>query len=365
MTRTTKIIVSLILAIFVLLIIVNSNRNTNSDVIKVGAIIPMTGPNAVYGEQLKFGMQFALSELDKKHTISIRFEDSAGDAKTGVSAFNKLLTENTDVFTSSFSRVSVPLKELAKQNNKPLVMTIVSAMSAVSTSTPSIVRIFHNADTIVSTHIKTIQSKGFKKIGIIYTNDEFGTSVNDSFKKKLSELNILVVSESFASQDNDFRTQIQKIKALNVDAVVFVTIPPTSLQSFIKQAIELGINKPLIDGAGVLPGAGAIKLIGSSTENIYTFATQFDLNISGQQLTKALKENDLDVTYAAAFGYDIVKYILQVNQISQSQGISFNDAMLRVQSFDGIQGQYDLQNPEIQPTLIPVQVKNGKFEEVK
>lgn len=333
--------------------------------VTVGAILPMTGPNAAYGEQIKAGMDYALVELDPNHTITLKIEDSEGQAKTGVAAFNKLLIDDTDVFVSSFSRVSVPVKDLAIQHDKPLIMTLVSAMSVISKDNPSIVRIFHNAETTAAAHVKTVVAKDFKKVGIVYLNDEYGVSVTESMKKMLADKNVEVVTEVYAPEQTDYRTQIQKIKTYNVDAVIFVTIPPATLLTFVKQTKELGLNLPLIDAAGVLPGAGALALLGDEAEGLYSIATPFDLGFAGVEIREDLEKKGLDKTYAVAYGYDTIKFITDAQRVAESKKISLADAMKSINSLNGLQGDYNVDGPEFNPNLVPVQIIGGKFVEVK
>lgn len=357
---------TVILAIVVILIIVSITENeTNSDKLVIGAILPMTGPNAVYGEQLKFGMDYALKTLDPHNTIELKIEDSESKPQTGIAAFNKLINENTDVFVSAFSRVSIPLKDLAKQNNKPLVMTIVSAMSAVDKDHPDVFRIFHNAENMAGVLVQTLEKKGFKKVGIVHLNDEFGASLNETMVRMLKEKGITVVSEAFAPDQTDYRTQIQKMKAAQTDVIVFVTIPPATLLTFVKQSKELGVAVPLMDAAGVLPGVGAVKLLGNAAENIYTFIGTFDAGLTGAELIAELDKQGLDKTYAAAYGYDVVKLIIVAQKISVEKKISVNEALQSITDFEGMEGQYVVTPSEFQPHLIPAQVVGGKLVEVK
>lgn len=367
--HTSLILVLILIAVIAVFFIKNGASNTSSGKTTIGAILPMTGASAVYGEQLKWGMEYALKDFDKEGEFVLKVEDSQSVATAGISAFNKLLNENVDVFVSSFSRVSVPLIDLSKQNKKPLVMTIVSAMSVVNDNNPYAYRIFHNAETVAKTHMKTIKIKGFKKVAVVYVNDEYGQSVNAVLAGLLKDNNIGYTSEAYSPEQTDYRTQIQKIKSAKPDVIVFVGIPPISLQNFIKQKSELGLEIPLIDGAGVLPGVGGIKSVGKGSEGVYTFAGLFDLDKSGEIIRAELAKKGIEPNYAVAYGYDTIKYIIEAKKASKIRNSSINEAMSSLTSFDGLQGEYLLSGKykqEIQPTsIIPVQVVDGKFVEVK
>lgn len=74
------------------------------DVIKIGAILPMTGNAAIYGESMRQGAELATEQINKLNSkkVEIIFEDSKGDPKEALSAFNKL-KDNTNVVITAIS----------------------------------------------------------------------------------------------------------------------------------------------------------------------------------------------------------------------------------------------------------------------
>src|SRR3989344_5944536 len=64
----------------------------------VGAILPLTGPSAIWGESVRNGMELA---LENHPEIKVVFEDSKGTAVDGISAYRALETKKPDVFVSS------------------------------------------------------------------------------------------------------------------------------------------------------------------------------------------------------------------------------------------------------------------------
>lgn len=94
---------------------------------KIGAIIPLTGEVATYGEALKRGF-----ELAREHSgdgVSIIYEDSKADPKTGVTAFQKLTSrDNVEaILGDATSGVCLAIAPLAEQNHKVLLITIATS----------------------------------------------------------------------------------------------------------------------------------------------------------------------------------------------------------------------------------------------
>ena len=66
-------------------------------VIKIGAILPLTGPIAFFGEYEKNAINIACSEINdrggiKGKKVEVIYEDSQNDPKKAVNAFNKLIS---------------------------------------------------------------------------------------------------------------------------------------------------------------------------------------------------------------------------------------------------------------------------------
>ena len=64
--------------------------------IKIGALLPLSGPNAKYGEEIRQGIELAREELNSQggingRNVEVLYEDDQADPKTGVSAIQKLI----------------------------------------------------------------------------------------------------------------------------------------------------------------------------------------------------------------------------------------------------------------------------------
>src|SRR5882724_6264232 len=73
------------------------SKSTESGSLRIGAIDPLTGPFAAYGEPVRDGMLMAVDEVNAIGGIGGRkleliLEDDGGDPKLAVNAFTKLAT---------------------------------------------------------------------------------------------------------------------------------------------------------------------------------------------------------------------------------------------------------------------------------
>ena len=107
-------------------------------VVKIGAILPLTGDAAKYGESAKEGIELAIKEINaeggvKGHKIEIIYEDSQGLPTTGVSAFQKLITSNRvpAVIGGLFSSVTLAIAPIANREHV-VVLSPTSSAPAIT-----------------------------------------------------------------------------------------------------------------------------------------------------------------------------------------------------------------------------------------
>src|SRR5690606_22095875 len=79
--------------------------------VSVGAILPLTGPAAFYGEWCRNGMNVAVAEINaaakgRNSRLQIEFGDSKNDPREGVSLAQKLLLRDPPVIISAMTGVS-------------------------------------------------------------------------------------------------------------------------------------------------------------------------------------------------------------------------------------------------------------------
>src|SRR3989344_8363801 len=94
MTKTTKIIIGIVivgLAIWIIVALRNPNETASvSEPIKIGVIAPLSGPVADYGEEIRQGVLAATGTS----TVQLLFEDDKCDPKEAASTFQKLTEFN-------------------------------------------------------------------------------------------------------------------------------------------------------------------------------------------------------------------------------------------------------------------------------
>ena len=159
--------------------------------IKIGAIMPLTGELATYGEPVKKGMELALEEINAKGGINgkplkIIFEDDLGGPKTAVTVFNKLI-DNEKVpiilgpLTSSASMATAPIAE----RRKVVQLSTMAGTIDLKYAGDYVFRVFaSNEYQSKSIANKAIDVFNAKRAAILYINNAYGQGSKEVIKKR-------------------------------------------------------------------------------------------------------------------------------------------------------------------------------------
>jgi branched-chain amino acid transport system substrate-binding protein len=251
MNKTTKTILWLVVVIIILVgIWYGVSRKpiapTTKEPIKIGTILPLTGEAAVWGENVKTGIELAKEEINKKGGINGRkleiiYENGQCDSKTGVSAAQKLITvDKVQVIIGEIcSSVTLAIAPIAKQN-KVVLITPASSADSISQAGEYIFRNYPRNSQFLDKIIELIEKLNKKKITILFVNNDYGVGLKDYALQKISKEKIVLV-EGHDQKETDFRTTLTKLKSINPDAVILATYYEDGAL-ILKQAKEMKIN---------------------------------------------------------------------------------------------------------------------------
>lgn len=285
--------------------------------IKIGAILPLTGSFATYGEPVRDGMSLAVKEINSTggingNRIRLVIEDDAGNPKNAVSAFTKLA--NTDrvpiilgPLSSGSSMATAPIAE----KTKVVQISTLAGIPDLSNAGDYVFRIYPSSE-LGARFVAKEAAKYFKprKVAILYANNPFGQTSRNIYEDMSKELGIEVVAvESFSDGDQDFRTQLSKIKKTVPDLLLCSTYWMEGARILV-QMIELGLDIPAFGEDG---WRGPIaKIVGEKGLKLLYFADiafgpEFKENKIMQSFIQNFEINyhKKASTYAAA-GYDAI-----------------------------------------------------------
>lgn len=106
--------------------------------IKIGAILPLTGDSALYGESIKKGIDLAVEQINseegvKGRKVTVIYEDSKAVPSVGVASFQKLISIHRVpvVIGDAVSSVTLAIAPIAEKN-KVVILSPLSSAPAIT-----------------------------------------------------------------------------------------------------------------------------------------------------------------------------------------------------------------------------------------
>jgi branched-chain amino acid transport system substrate-binding protein len=344
--------------------------NTQTGIIKIGMIIPLSGPAADYGVQMKGGAEIAKQELLKKGIdVNIVYEDSKVDPATGISAYRRLIdVENVNYMVSAFTRVSLPLIEMTAKDKMPMIMTIFAG-NWDKTKSPYAIRFFPTPRQYVRGEDGANVLAGVKTASVIYVNDDYGKSVLNELDLFLTEKGITLLSkEGYTPSSSDFRTALTKIKPSNSDILSIISSSPVEISNIIKQAKEVGITAKVFDSSIALSNPNVYKNPANNVEGVITKATLAELKDKSPEVenffTEYQKNNSKEAYWAALFGYESVNLVAGIDKNGGQTNL--DKAVTSLKTLKTLFGDIAISDyQEINPVIINTEVRGGYLVPVK
>jgi branched-chain amino acid transport system substrate-binding protein len=211
------IIISIVVVVALAIILSVTRAKKEPNEIRIGAILPLTGDAAVYGERLKEGIELSRYVFERQAInprIDIHFEDSRLDPKEAVNAFYKLEQSNIKFIIGPYSSSEVLAVAPIAEKKRILVISPGASSPKITSAGDYIFRIVASDiyDGQVLAHYAEKNLKA-TSAGIVYINNDYGLGINEAFAKEFKSLNgNIMISLSFEPNNTDFRTYLLKLK---------------------------------------------------------------------------------------------------------------------------------------------------------
>jgi branched-chain amino acid transport system substrate-binding protein len=218
--------------------------------IKIGADLPMSGPNAEYGELFSSAAAIAVDHANADKMLSRKLvmviEDSQATPQQGVVAMNKLVNvEKVPFVLSAFTGVS---KAIAPVGDKAKVISVNGG--GIGPDLAELGEYFWNVIPLVNFEIQAftpylVKERGWNKVALIYVDDPAGEAIKKELEANLPKNGgNLVAALQIPRASQQFSGVAAKIREAQPDLVFIASFGAQQAQ-IVKQLRDNGVKQQI------------------------------------------------------------------------------------------------------------------------
>jgi branched-chain amino acid transport system substrate-binding protein len=341
-------------------------------VIKIGAILPLTGNAALYGSNDREGIDLAVDLSNAEGginggKITVLYEDSKGEAKTGVSAINKLVNSKVQIIIDdAISTITLAMLPIATQK-KIIILSTGATNPSLSGASPYFFRIWNSDSEEGVFAAKAAYDKlGFKRMAILYVNNDYGIGLKNVFREKYSSLGgQIVAGENFERGGKDFKNILLKIRQVAPEAIYLVGYA-SETGVITKQLKELKITSRIL-GTVAMEDTEFLKLAGKGAEGVIYVYPKPPTGTAVQEFKATFKKKyGKDPGILCDVGYDAGNLIIYAYQHGAETADDIRKVFAELKNFQGASGEIKFdKNGDVHKPMILKMIKNGTFMDYK
>ncbi|MBE6052566.1 MAG: ABC transporter substrate-binding protein [Clostridium sartagoforme] len=319
------------------------SSSSDSEVIKIGGIGPLTGSASTYGISVKEGASLLEKEINDAGGINGKkiefiFEDDGATPDGAMQAFNKLVDKD-DVVAVLGGVTSGATLAIAKNSTERQIPMITPTGTEPSITNEGGEYMFRGCfidsfqGEILAKYTKDNLNK--KTAAVLYNaGSDYSIGIAKAYKETLEKNGGTVVEYlSYNDGDTDFKAQLTKIKSSNPDVIVLPDYYNV-VGLIAKQARDISISSQLLGGDGweseELVNIGGDAIDGAIYINHYYSAdtTEIVKNFVDSYKKEFNKEPDA----FAALAYDSAKILVEaIKNANSTDGAAIKDELGKIE----------------------------------
>ncbi len=340
--------------------------------IKIGAVMPMSGPLAAYGQVTNLGVELAHKlqpTLKNGDTIKLVLVDNKGDKVETATATTRLISSDkvTAILGALTSTNTAQTIAIADKKKIPVIASVATndKLTAKRTFANRVCFTDSFQGEVVANYAT---QQGYKTAVVVVDQAQvyslgLAKAFQNAFKKNGGKI---VKKIKVTSGDKDFKAVVSQIKKLNPD-FMFLPLYHPEASMIARQSKQLGLVKPMFSGDGVA-NQTFIDLGGESVEG-YMFTDFFDYANPPSKKSAdfvAFHEKETgnkEMNSFTALGADTYNVLIDaMNRCEDpSDSICVNKEIKKTVNFDGVSGAITINNEgNATRSAVIKEIKNGK-----
>jgi branched-chain amino acid transport system substrate-binding protein len=340
-------------------------------VIKIGAILPLTGDFAWLGQNAKKGIDLGIIRSEKEFGLDFRvyYGDSKMESKTATSLMNKMTSiDSVDFFIVLGTQVVNSLIPISFKNQK--IMFVQTIHPNITLQNELLYRLYGAGDSEWQFLAGALDSsKSVKKIGTFMINSQYGKDCYKSLNKYLSDdiENIFTIEYPIAEYNFKDIIAANLIEIRKVDAIVLMGYGNEYL-SLLKQLKEYDFKG---DVYGNIDFTFSFLRNNELAEGAKFVAPRFSVGEFGEESKLLIKQyfktyGTEDVSWDVANSYDNIRLlgkIITMDRNTIHDPMIFYDSFAKIGSFSGASGllEVDKKSRTVKIPLIMAKIENSKI----
>ncbi|MBU0464675.1 MAG: ABC transporter substrate-binding protein [Proteobacteria bacterium] len=231
---------ALVVAFFMAAGLITTPAMAGDKVVRVGNIIPLSGPSASVGQQGKNARELALEEINTAGGIKslggakleLFYADSESKPEKGVAEAERLInSQKVNVLTGCWnSAVTYPTSAVAERYGVPFIVPVSVSDKITDQGFKNVFRIaakdsWWTRDQF--TFLKDMQKEfgtSVKKLAFVYENGDWGKGFAGQWKQLAQEAGYeVVMDEPYPSTATDLSPVVQKIRRSKAEVLMLVS----------------------------------------------------------------------------------------------------------------------------------------------
>ncbi|MBP5534607.1 MAG: ABC transporter substrate-binding protein [Alphaproteobacteria bacterium] len=250
-------------------------------VIKIGAVLPMSGALSDDGSMTQKALTEAFNEFNQSSDFKVKLvvEDGKFTAKDSISAFRKLQSDNINIVFIYGDVPAIAIQPISKEQNLPIYANALKTLDLGVNFFPDTSYLIDYSSDFVMNDLNA------KSASILYLKGIETEFMAKHFEDRLAEKNIPVLrKDSFAIDATDARSLITKILEPNPE-VVAIFGWGALYPKLINTLREQGFTGPIITDWNITTYTNVI----GTKHPLYWTDTRFDFNSDDVELRNFVK----------------------------------------------------------------------------
>ncbi|MDB5790871.1 MAG: branched chain amino acid transporter substrate-binding protein [Massilia sp.] len=339
---------------FAVAMLVAANASAQQ-VVKIGHVGPVSGPNSHLGKDNENAARMAIDELNakgftidgKKVTLQLVAEDDGSDPKQGTAVAQKLVDAKVKgVIGHLNSGTSVPASKIYNDAGIPQISPATTATQYTKQRFPGTFRVVANDAKLGGTLGKyAVETLKVKNIAVIDDRTTYGQGVATEFVKGAKGPGVRIVGKEFTSATaTDYTAILTSIRAKKPDLVFFGGMDSVG-GPMLKQMKALGIEARFMGGDGICTEALG-RLAGDAVGEGKVICAEAG-GVTGAEQEKVIadfrarfkQKTGADVQLYAPYVYDAVMVMAAAMQTAKSAEPAKYLPELKKINYKGVTGQ--------------------------